>query len=481
MVQNDATVLTWDGKPRAMKIWEKDLTLKQAFHLSCVPCYQEIARKVGAERMQQYGEKFNYGDLDITAENIDRFWLEGNSKISQFQQIDFLKRFHRDSLPISAQTSKTMKRMMVMETHSDYLLRGKTGWAARANNNNGWFVGNIESAGNTYFFATNIEPKLGFDRASFLSARKKVTMKAFRLLQSDKRKQYDKDYVKQAVSKIADIFEQNYVFPEKGKAIKEMLLLNLEEGKYSDLNNLDSLGVHLKHDMIALANDKHIGVHRLLQHDTKEPIGDIFDQFENYGFTKSEILEGNIGYLKVDIFYPYQQSAEAGVTAQRIMQSFDKCKAIIFDLRESRGGDPSMLNLLVTYLYPEGSKIHLNDFYYRPSNDTTSSYTLDKVKGRRFVNEKVYVLTSNKTFSAAEEFAYDLKHLGRATIIGETTGGGAHPVFSMALDNNFELSVPVGRAINPITNTNWEGVGVIPHIKTKQEEALDEAINRIER
>ena len=132
---------------------------------------------------------------------------------------------------------------------------------------------------------------------------------------------------------------------------------------------------------------------------------------------------------------------------------------------------------MITYLFPEGTKIHLNDFYNRPSNEITSTYTLDKVEGRRFINEKIFVLTSNRTFSCAEEFAYDLKNLKRATIVGETTGGGAHPVRTIKIHDNFEANVPTGRAINPITKTNWEGVGVIPDIKVKKEDALKKALD----
>jgi len=187
IVENDSTLLRWDREPRAMKIWEKDLTFKQAFHLSCVPCYQEIARKVGFERMQQFVVKFDYGDLDISPKNIDKFWLEGNSKVSQFQQIAFLRKLYLDSLPISNRTSRIIRRMMVMKTSSDYTLSGKTGWAVRGNHNNGWFVGYIESAGNTFLFATNIEPGKEFVRNEFLSARKAVTMKAFKIVSSSEK------------------------------------------------------------------------------------------------------------------------------------------------------------------------------------------------------------------------------------------------------------------------------------------------------
>ncbi|WP_417881873.1 S41 family peptidase [Xanthomarina gelatinilytica] len=293
---------------------------------------------------------------------------------------------------------------------------------------------------------------------------------------------YDRDYVEKIVTTIANTYHDNYVFPEKGQAIKKSLLKNLKDGKYNIAKNYDSLSAILKRDMIAITNDKHINVSyngNKIEEDAGGVGGNFFDQFKNYGFEKVEMLDGGIGYIDLTIFHPIQMKPESAEVAQESMQSLKDSKALIFDLRNCRGGDPAMLNLLVTYLYPEGEKKHLNDFFYRPSNDTTSTYTVDKVKGRRFVSEPVYILTSNRTFSAAEEFAYDLKHMGRATIVGEITGGGAHPVRSMNIENDFEVSVPVGRAINPITKTNWEGVGVIPDIKVKKEDALNKALEWI--
>lgn len=105
----------------------------------------------------------------------------------------------------------------------------------------------------------------------------------------------------------------------------------------------------------------------------------------------------------------------------------------------------------------------------------TNTYTTDLVNGKKMDQVPVYVVTSNYTFSAAEEFTYNLKHLKRATIIGEITGGGANPGGIVNIDKNFAMFVPGGRAINPITKTNWEGVGVIPHIEVSKDGALDRA------
>ena len=133
-----------------------------------------------------------------------------------------------------------------------------------------------------------------------------------------------------------------------------------------------------------------------------------------------------------------------------------------------------MIQLITSYLYgPE--RIHLNNFYHRLADETSQTWTLPYVPGKRRPDIDVYVLTSQSTFSAAEEFTYNLKNLERATIIGETTGGGAHPGGTHPATDRFTVWVPTGRAINPISKTNWEGTGVEPDIEVPASEALLEA------
>ena len=133
-----------------------------------------------------------------------------------------------------------------------------------------------------------------------------------------------------------------------------------------------------------------------------------------------------------------------------------------------------MIQLISSYLFGS-DPVHLNNFYYRPADRHTQTWTLPHVSGKRRPDIDVYVLTSNRTFSAAEEFTYNLKNLKRATIIGETTGGGAHPGGTRIATERFTVWVPTGRAINPITNTNWEGTGVSPDISTNATDALNTA------
>jgi C-terminal processing protease CtpA/Prc len=147
--------------------------------------------------------------------------------------------------------------------------------------------------------------------------------------------------------------------------------------------------------------------------------------------------------------------------------------AIIFDLRDNGGGDPKMIALISTYLFDKPT--HLNDLYNRKEDETTQYWTLPYVPGNRLPDTPAFVLTSKMTFSGAEEFSYNLKNLKRATIIGETTGGGAHPVSGHRIDDHFMIGVPSARAINPVSKTNWEGTGVTPDVPANGSEALDVA------
>jgi C-terminal processing protease CtpA/Prc len=148
--------------------------------------------------------------------------------------------------------------------------------------------------------------------------------------------------------------------------------------------------------------------------------------------------------------------------------------AVIIDLRNNGGGSPSMIQLISSYFFDE--PVHLNSFYIRDEDKTKQFWSHAYVEGDRMTDTDLYVLTSGRTFSAAEEFTYNMKNLERATIVGETTGGGAHPVRFVGFpDLKVSLSLPFGRAINPISGTNWEGTGVEPDIEVPQARALEVA------
>jgi beta-lactamase class D len=181
ILQDEKTVFKWNGEKRAFPNWEKDLTLKEAFQSSCVPCYQELAKKIGIERMNDYLAKLNFGEMVVTDETLANFWLIGSSKISPFQQIDFLKRLYTKELPISESTNKTVIEILKIEENINFTLSGKTGLAVHLTNDIGWFVGYLEKNKEVFYFATNISPNdSNMDRNEFLSIRKTATLLALK-------------------------------------------------------------------------------------------------------------------------------------------------------------------------------------------------------------------------------------------------------------------------------------------------------------
>jgi len=192
-------------------------------------------------------------------------------------------------------------------------------------------------------------------------------------------------------------------------------------------------------------------------------------------FERSEVLGDGVGYVKFNAFMHPDICAKAATAA---MTKIANARALIIDLRDNSGGTPQMVAYVASYLV--SSRTHLNDAFERRTGETEQFWTRDDVPGRKFGGEKpVYVLTSSNTFSGAEEFTYNLKTQKRATIVGETTGGGAHPVSGHRIDEHFIIGVPFARAINPITHTNWEGTGIEPDVKVPAADALATALRMI--
>ena len=279
--------------------------------------------------------------------------------------------------------------------------------------------------------------------------------------------------------------EENYVFPKLAEQMGQHLRQKQKAGAFKNLTDPVTFADRLTEEIQSVTNDKHLrvrfdpeGATEMRAHsDDEEDEGPNPEWLarmarDNYGFKEVKILDGNIGYLDLRGFFP---AAFAGETAAAAMNMLSNADAIIFDLRQNGGGDPGMIQLLTSYLYEAGQGVHLNNFYYRHSNDTSQTWTLPYVPGKRNPDAEVFVLASSYTFSAAEEFTYNLKNLKRATIVGETTGGGAHPGGTLPIADRFVAFVPSGRAINPITHTNWEGTGVSPDVDVAKEKALDVA------
>ena len=288
-----------------------------------------------------------------------------------------------------------------------------------------------------------------------------------------------------AIAGAAALLDTFYVFPDVARRMGDSLRARLARKEYDKYTNGVTFAMRLDDDLAEVAHDKHLHVNysaRALPPDAVHPAGapppapspedqarerEFLDGI-NCGFVKAEQLPGNVGYLKFNMFADTDLCA---ATASAAMNFVAGTRALIIDMRENGGGSPGMVAFVSSYLFDR--RTHLNDLWTRRTGETKEFWTSDSVSGRRFGGTKpIYVLTSARTFSGAEEFTYNLKNLKRATIVGETTGGGAHPVAGHRIDEHFMIGVPFARAINPITHTNWEGVGVKPDISVPANDAM---------
>lgn len=286
-----------------------------------------------------------------------------------------------------------------------------------------------------------------------------------------------------AVKSISELLFDNYIFPDVSEKMKEYINSRLTADEYSNISDPAKFAEELTKDLQSISKDKHIRVQynpeqikkmKESDHKDDEAITPEFIQqlkSDNYGFRKVERLSGNIGYIDFRNFGPGEIIKDK---VANVMGYVEDCDAIIFDMRFNGGGDPSGIQVITSYLFGE-EPVHLNDLYFRPKDTTEQFWTLKEIKGKRMPEVPVYILTSSFTFSGAEEFTYNLKNLKRAIIVGETTGGGAHPGSMNIVDDNFAIFVPVGRAINPITKTNWEGTGITPDVGINSTKALTKA------
>jgi hypothetical protein len=277
-----------------------------------------------------------------------------------------------------------------------------------------------------------------------------------------------------------------YVFPEVAKRMEAAIRLRVQRKEYEQITSATTLARTLTSHLQEVSRDKHLQVlfnyeprplPALQRNPTPEQLGEFrrsaLSQSSsiNHGFKRVERLDGNLGYLRVDLLVDPEFG---GDTAAAAMSFVSNTHALIIDLRNCNGGVPEMVALLSTYLF-EGQPVHLNDIYERASNRTQQFWTLPYVSGKRYAGKDVYILTSSRTASAAEEFAYNLQQLKRATIVGEVSAGAANPGGGVRINEHFQVFVPTGRAINPVTGTNWEGVGVKPDVLVSEEEALRRA------
>src|ERR1700741_1060777 len=283
----------------------------------------------------------------------------------------------------------------------------------------------------------------------------------------------------QTIDTILKRLNESYVFPDIAKKMEESIRERAAKKEYDQITSANLFATTLTDNLQAVSHDKHLRVRYSYEAipergERREPTAEEREQrkrdltWMNHGFSKVERLRGNIGYLEFLNFMDEELGADTVAAAMNFVNGTD---ALIIDMRSNGGGNPAMVALVCSYLFgPE--PVHLNDLYWREGNRTDEFWTKKEIAGKRYLNKDVYVLTSKRTFSGAEEFTYNLKNLKRATIIGETTGGGAHPGGGFRVSEHFGMLVPTGRAISPITKTNWEGTGVTPDISVPADQAL---------
>lgn len=278
--------------------------------------------------------------------------------------------------------------------------------------------------------------------------------------------------LKNVMERILSQLEQHYIFPEKINEVRTLLEKNFANSKYQ--LDVVSLCKVITEDLQKVTKDKHLTVF----YRPGLPVDQSMDQIlledemkkgkvDNYGFHKVERLAGNIGYIDFRKFYSVQIGAETAISVMNYIANTD---ALIFDLRKNGGGRLEMITFLASFFFEKST--HVNSVYNRSENTLTQEWTQPFVPGKRYVNKPIFLLTSDFTFSGGEAFAYSLQQLNRAKVVGEVTGGGAHPVMFACVEGDIHIRIPNRRSINPITDTNWEGTGVFPDVQMKKGEAF---------
>ena len=294
---------------------------------------------------------------------------------------------------------------------------------------------------------------------------------------------------REIVTKALELLRANYVFPEQAGQAATAIEARLEAGEYDDLDEI-TLTERLTRDLQEITGDRHLRVvfgggpgprrQRIAEpeepkdHEARRLAMRRMGRLDNFGIRQVERLDGNVGYLDVRrVAVP----ANAGPAIGAAMELVAGTYALIIDLRHNGGGAPEGVVFWCSYLLDE-RPTHLNDIFHADTGETRQFWALPYVPGTRYPDRPVFVLTSGRTFSGGEDFAYTLQALGRATVVGETTGGGAHPTRGFPISAAVHIGIPFARSVNPVTGTNWQGTGVVPDVPADAERAYDVAYAR---
>ncbi len=277
---------------------------------------------------------------------------------------------------------------------------------------------------------------------------------------------------------------KNYIFSDTAIKMANFLKSHLKNKDYESITNPNEFAQKLTTDLLSVYRDIHLAVNynpqleNVLKNTSEINSSQVQEQNlqnarqQNFGFKKIEILSGNIGYVYFDRFFGLNEFSKETISG--VFSFLKHTNALVIDLRNNGGGSPDMVKYICSYFFKE--KTHINNLYERRISKAEEYWTEPLSNSSNFPSLPLYILVNRRTFSAAEEFAYDLQSLHRATIIGETTGGGAHPVSAETIGNGFIGNIPYARAINPITGKNWEATGVKPDVQINADSSLDAAV-----
>ena len=306
----------------------------------------------------------------------------------------------------------------------------------------------------------------------------------------------DREIVTTALS----LLRANYVFPEVAEQAATAVEARLAAGEYDNLDEITLTELLTRH-LQEVTGDKHLRIWlgggpppgrgpggpgpgrgpgpgpdqtEPGNHEARRLAMRQRGRMDNFGIRRVERLDGNVGYLDLR---RVAMAANAGPAVAAAMELVAGTYALIFDLRHNGGGAPDGVALWCSYLLKE-EPTHLNDIFHADTGETRQFWSLPYLPGARYVDRPVYVLTSSHTFSGGEELCYNLQALGRAELIGETTGGGAHPTRGFPVSSAVMIGIPFARSINPVTGTNWQGTGVIPDVAVPEAEACDVAYGK---
>jgi hypothetical protein len=297
---------------------------------------------------------------------------------------------------------------------------------------------------------------------------------------------------REIVTTALSLLRANYVFPELAEQAATAVEARLAAGEYDNLDEVTLTELVTGH-LQDVTGDKHLGLRlgggpppprersgELAEpkehedHETRRLAMRRRGRLDNFGIRRVERLDGNIGYIDLRRM---PVPANAGPAIAAAMELVAGTYALIIDMRHNGGGSPEGVAFWCSYLFEE-RPTHLNDIFHADTGETTQFWALPYVPGTRYVDRPVYVLTSSHTFSGGEELCYNLQALDRAELIGETTGGGAHPTRGFPISRAVHIGIPFARSVNPVTGTNWQGTGVVPDVAVPEAQAYDVAYAR---